>query len=325
MKIDLHNHAFPEAVVDLIDREDVFGLKISGGIITSRHSPEDEFHRSLVDPAAKIATLERSGLEAAVICVDPDLFAYEVELDAAEQMTSAANFGLADYCSRFPDRFRWMAHVPLRYPIRAAEVLEAAVRSGAVGVCIGTALPGKRPDDPEFEPFWAAVERLKTPVFVHPAYNRANDGLKGYHLQNVIGNPLETTIFVERMICTGMLDRHPGVQLILAHGGGFFPYQAGRLRHARTVRPELQSSPADPWQYLRQISIDCLCHDRQALSYLVSRVGVDRVVMGTDLPFDMATPRPMDALLEAVGDRVATQIAEENPAVLFKFDQPRQT
>src|SRR4029077_9264795 len=110
--------------------------------------------------------------------------------------------------------------------------------------------------------------------------NRPNDGLKGYHLQNVIGNPLETTIFVERMIITGMLDRHPGVQLILAHGGGFFPYQAGRLRHARTVRPELQASPSDPWKYLRQISIDCLCHDRQALAYLVSRVGVDRVVMG---------------------------------------------
>jgi aminocarboxymuconate-semialdehyde decarboxylase len=325
VKIDVHNHAFPDAVVDLLDKEDVFGLRIEKGVVTysSRFAPteEYEFDRALSDPQTKIANLERGGLEAAVISVDPDLFLYEVDLEAAEQLTSAANSGLADFCSRYPDRFRWMAHVPMQSPGRAAEILDDAVKAGAVGVSIGTAIADKRPDGAEFEPFWAAAERLGVPVFVHPAYNRPNDGLEGYHLQNVIGNPLETTIFIERMICTGMLSRHPSVRLILAHGGGFFPYQAGRLRHARTVRTELQDSPEDPWSCMRQVYIDTICHDRRSLAFLVSMVGPERVIMGTDHPFDMASATPMASLLGAVDEASARRIAEDNPALLFGFER----
>ena len=319
MKIDVHNHAFPEAVLDLVQRDDVYGLRLEGRIVKSRHSPDEELIKALVEPKLKVSELERVGLDAAVVSVSPDLFAYETDPESGRRMAMASNQGLSDFCKVVPDRLKWMAHVPLQAPALAVEVLDGAVAMGAVGVEIGSAVADRYPDEPEFDPFWSAVERHHLPVFVHPAYNRPHDGLVPFHFQNVMGNPIATTVFVERMICSRTLDRHPGVRLILSHGGGFFPYQVGRLRHARTVRVELENSPDDPWSYIRQIYIDTICHDRQALAYLVSRSGPDRVIMGTDAPFDMATPEPMRALLEAVSPADARQIAEDNPAALFGF------
>jgi aminocarboxymuconate-semialdehyde decarboxylase len=108
------------------------------------------------------------------------------------------------------------------------------------------------------------------------------------------------------------------------HAGGYFPYQAGRLRHARTTRPELADAPTDPWRYLGQLVPDTITHDRDALAYMVGRVGAENVVLGTDLPFDMATPEPWAALVAAVGEDTARVIAEESPARLFGFEWATQ-
>jgi aminocarboxymuconate-semialdehyde decarboxylase len=116
-----------------------------------------------------------------------------------------------------------------------------------------------------------------------------------------------------------VLDRRPGLRVILVHAGGYFPFQAGRLRHARAVRPELAAAPLDPWAYRGQVLTDPITHDRDALRYLVQKMGAENVVMGTDLPFDMATPHPMRALEEAVGAATARRVAEDNPARLFPF------
>ena len=106
---------------------------------------------------------------------------------------------------------------------------------------------------------------------------------------------------------------------MLVHAGGYFPWQAGRLRHARTVRPELADSPADPWSYLGQIRVDPITHDVEALRYLIAHVGAETLVMGTDFPFDMATPEPMAALRAASDEATADRIAGENVAGLYRL------
>ena len=194
--------------------------------------------------------------------------------------------------------------------------------AGAVGVEIGTAVAGRRLDEPEFEPFWSAAERLGIPVTLHPAYGEHNPALDAYYFENVLGFLFETTITIERLIVAGVLDRHPGLRLVLLHGGGYFPYQVGRLRHARTVRPELEDAPADPWSYRDRLHFDIITHDPSALAYLIERAGPDRVVMGTDLPFDMATPDPIGLLEAAASDDAARAIAERNPAALYGFPAP---
>jgi aminocarboxymuconate-semialdehyde decarboxylase len=321
MKIDVHNHAIPETVVDLLRRESIYRVKIDGDRVSGGNHPAFTLLPSFTDPAAKLAELELNGLQAAVISPAPPIFFYEVDQEAAEAICAATNRGLIEYCRHSSDRFRWLAHVPLGFPEIAARALRDAESQGCVGVEIATSIAGRRLDEPRFETFWAEAERLSLPVMIHPAYNQPHPALEPYYLQNVVGNLLETTIAIERLICAGILDRHPSLKILLVHAGGYYPFQAGRLRHARAVRPELSAAPADPWKYRRQIIVDTITHDTAALAYLVARMGVESVVLGTDLPFDMATPQPLQALSGAVDAEAARRIAEENPTGLFRFDE----
>jgi aminocarboxymuconate-semialdehyde decarboxylase len=116
---------------------------------------------------------------------------------------------------------------------------------------------------------------------------------------------------------TGVLDRHPQLRLLLVHAGGYMPWQGGRLRHATTVRAELADSPPDPYAYFDRVFVDTITHDEPALRFLVERVGADNVAMGTDLPFDMATPEPVAALEQAVDADTARRVMEETPRRLF--------
>lgn len=319
MKIDVHNHVIPDAALELLKDDPAYRTRVEGDQVSGGNHINFTLRPSFRDPDAKLAELESRGLDAAVVSAAPPLFFYEVGVEPALAMSRSTNRGLADFCAGRPDRYRWMAHVPMSAPEWAATVLEEAVHEGAVGVEVGTSVSGKRLDESEFEGFWTAAERLGTPVLIHPAYNEPNPALAPYYLQNVIGNQLETTVAIERLICGGVLDRHPQLRVLLVHAGGYFPYQAGRLKHARTVRPELEGAPSDPWAYCGQVLFDTITHDRQALTYLVSRVGAGNVVMGTDLPFDMATPEPVTTLSEAVDRATARLIAEETPARLYRF------
>jgi aminocarboxymuconate-semialdehyde decarboxylase len=320
MKIDTHNHAIPEPALDLLRKEKVYRVTIEGDRVSGGNHVGYPLFPSFFDPSAKLAELERAGLEAAVISAAPPTFYYEVDAEAGEAMCRAVNTGLAELCTHSPDRFRWMAHVPMQAPERAAVVLAEAAGAGCVGVEVASSIAGHRLDEPELTPFWAQADALEMPVMIHPAYNQPHPALEAWYLQNVIGNMLETTIAIERLICAGVLDQHPAVRVLLVHAGGYFPYQAGRLRHARTVRPELSSAPEDPWAYRGQVLADAITHDEEALGYLVAKMGVENVVMGTDLPFDMATPHPMAALTNAVDAETARHIAEDNPARLFRFN-----
>jgi aminocarboxymuconate-semialdehyde decarboxylase len=320
VRIDVHNHAIPERAIELLGRDPVYDAGVTDRVWSGGVHVRFEVVPSFTDPDAKLAELEDSEIEGAVVSAAPPLFYYHVEADAGEAMARAVNTGLAEMAAARPERLRWMATVPLQAPERAAAVLDDAVADGCVGIEIGTAAgPDRRLDDPALEPFWAAAERLRQPVMLHPAYTNPNPSLGDFYLENVIGFPMETTIAIERLICAGTLDDHPDLRLVLLHAGGFFPWQAGRLRHARTVRPELASSPADPWSYVGQVLFDPITHDPDALRYMVARLGAENIVLGTDLPFDMATPRPLDALRAACDEAALTAIAETNPSRLYRF------
>lgn len=317
--IDVHNHAIPSPAVELLRSDPAYRVTVAGGLVSGGNHPPFRLDPAFHDPAAKLAELDAKGIDGAVLSVSPTVFYYELEAAAGEAMAHAVNFGLATMCDHDPNRLSWMAHVPLQDAELSARLLEQAAERGAVGVEVGTSIAGERLDEERFEPFWAAAERLALPVMLHPAYNEAHRGLEPYYLQNSIGNMLETTIAAERLICSGVLDRHPRVKVLLLHSGGYFAYQAGRLRHASTVRPELDE--VDPWSYVGQLWFDTITHDAQALRYLVDRVGAAAVVFGTDLPFDMAPTDPVADVRDALGDEVAMRIGNLNAARLFAIQR----
>jgi aminocarboxymuconate-semialdehyde decarboxylase len=312
----VHNHAVPREAVELLRGGDGYPIRVEGDVIEADRV-RAELTPPFLDPVAKLEQLGGVGLDAAIVSGSPALFAYEADEERGAALSRAVNGGLADFCAHDPTRLRWLAHVPLQAPDAAAELLSDAARAGAVGVHAGTSVAGRPLADAGLDRVWAAAEEHDMTLMLHPAYNNPHPGLDGYHLQNAIGNQLETTVAAERLIVTGVLDRFPGLRVLLVHAGGYVPWQAGRLRHAATVRAELAGAPSDPYAYFGRIAVDTITHDAAALRFLVDRVGPGNVVMGTDLPFDMATPHPVAALAEAVEPETARRIMEETPTGLF--------
>jgi aminocarboxymuconate-semialdehyde decarboxylase len=144
-------------------------------------------------------------------------------------------------------------------------------------------------------PVFAMAERLGAPLFLHPQNAGDVTRLKDYHLWNLIGFPMETATAAARLILSGIFERFPKLNVVLAHGGGFLPYQLGRLDHGYHARAALRERlPNPPSAYLRNIYCDSLVHNDAALRYLLERVGADRVVLGSDYPFDMGTETAAD-------------------------------
>jgi aminocarboxymuconate-semialdehyde decarboxylase len=317
MIIDIHNHALPRRVIELLETEPEFGVTVSDGFVSSGRHADHKLFDSMYDPAAKLAELDARRLDAAALSLAPRLLSYELPLELGEAMAAASNDGLAEMSAAAPERLHWLAQVPLQDPARAAEVLVTAREAGAAGVAIGSWTGEHRLDDLRFDPFWDAVEEADSAVFIHNAYNSKVPSLREFYLGNVIGNLLETTICAERLVAAGTFERHARLRIVLGHAGGFFPWQAGRLRHAGTVRAELREAPEDPWAAVGNLLFDTITHDVQALTYLVSRVGAENVLLGTDLPYDMSSPDPVGALEAAVDPATVALIAEANPARVF--------
>ena len=325
MIVDVHHHAIPRRVLDLFGRDPVYGVTVAGTTWHGGNHVDFEIRPEFTDCDAKLAQLDRLGIDGAIVSGIPPLFYYELPAAAGAAVCAANNEGLAELAAESGGRLWWMGHVPLQDPELAARTTRELAAAGAVGLHVGTSIAGRRLDEPAFEPFWAAAAETGLPVEIHPdfSYDR-HLALAPYYLNNVVGLPLETTLTIERLICAGVLDRHPGLRVVLLHGGGFFPYQAGRLRHARTVRPELADAPTDPWSCFGQVAVDTITHDPAALAYLVDRIGADNVVLGTDLPFDMAPHDPLALVRDGVSEALFDRLTRANPARIYELGGPQR-
>jgi len=316
---DIHNHVVPGSLVPQLRSE--FPVSVVGDVVEAdrvRFKLIPEF----TDPAAKLQRLKAVGLDAAIVSLVPALFCYHAERGEAAHLATIVNDSLAEFCAAEPGRLRWMAQVPLQDPPAVAGVIERAQAAGAVGIEVGTTMAGRPLDHPDFDPLWTAASHLRLPVMLHPAYNAPHPGLEDWYLQNAIGNLLETTIAAERLMFAGHLSRYPSLRVVLLHGGGFVPWQIGRLKHVKAVRPECVDIPGNPDEWLGRFLFDTLTHDAEVLGMLAKRVGPANLVMGTDAPFDMSSPDPVGDLLSVVDEATARQIMEENPVRVFGLGSP---
>jgi aminocarboxymuconate-semialdehyde decarboxylase len=190
---------------------------------------------------------------------------------------------------RNPDRFIGLGSVPLQAPELAAKELRRAMTTlGLRGAMIGTNVNGRNLDDPALAPFWAAAEELGAFLFIHPHGGIFGERLGSYYMKNFVGLPFDTTIAAASLVFGGVLERYPRLKLCLSHGGGYVPYQAGRFQHAYDVRPEAKAHlPNGPGASLGRLYYDTILHSKPALEFLISSAGPDRVLLGSDYPFDM--------------------------------------
>ncbi|QOZ08066.1 amidohydrolase family protein [Bradyrhizobium sp. CCBAU 51765] len=306
MKIDIHSHVIPDRIVSAIAADPKrFRARVEGGGPARKIIHDQGYVYPLFEEFrqtdAKLAAMDRKGIDISVISPAPPMFYYWADADLALEVAGLVNDGVADMVGAKPARLRGMATVPMQHPDAAVAELERVVRAyGFKAVEIGTSIEGAQLAEERFRPLLRRASELNVFVFAHPYYVGAKSGLENYYLTNLIGNPLDTTVMLANLMFSGRLDELPDLKLVLAHGGGFAPYQIGRLVHGHAVRSEANGiSKSSPKDLLKRIYFDSLVFEPKALRYLIDLVGADHVCIGTDAPFDMADADP-GATIEAV-------------------------
>ena len=295
--LDIHTHVLTEETIELIRKEapkvaprmtaidaDSFVLEIAG-------TPYRPFPRGGFDIERRFADMNAAEVDVQVLSATPQSYLYDQDPALALACSIIQNNQIAKLVAAHPDRFLGIATLPMQAPERAAAELRRAVVSlGLRGAMIGSNVVGRNLDDPELEPIWAAASELDVLLLIHPVNVGAADRLRSYYLNNLIGNPLDTTIAAACLVFGGVLERHPKLKVCLVHGGGFVPYQAGRWAHGWQVRPEpkinLKQSP-EPW--IERFYYDTILHSKESLAFLVGSAEPARVLLGSDYPYDMGT------------------------------------
>jgi aminocarboxymuconate-semialdehyde decarboxylase len=255
--------------------------------------------QEFVDVEAIVDSQQQAGVDHTVLCPWVPLLWYGVAPDEALERGRIQNDALAALTRSRPDRVSALGTVPLQDPELAAEELERLMGERALaGVELAASVGGAYLGDERFEVFWAAAERTGALVFIHPTTRGFDVSALGDHyLWNTVGNPMETTVTAAHMVMAGVLERHPGLRVVLAHAGGALLALRGRLRHAHGFQPQARERLSEPVDdSLRRFYYDTITHDGALLRALVDYVGAEHVVLGSDYPFDMADARPADTV-----------------------------
>jgi aminocarboxymuconate-semialdehyde decarboxylase len=294
----VQDHSF-DGMIDIDDTQPVAELRSHppAGVVIEQGLP---IRPQLFDSRLILAEMDRRKLDAAAISPPPQLFSYWTPPEVGTRIACAVNNGLAEMRRAHPDRFLPLASLPLQEGAAAARELERACGElGLNGAALCTHVNGVDLDMAGLDPVFAVAQRLDVPLFLHPQNSGDLRRLQHYHLWNLIGFMMETATAGARLLMSGEFQKYPRLKVVLGHGGGFLPYQLGRLDHGYRVRSELNAMlPKPPTAYLGNIYCDSLTHDHRALQFLIDRIGADHVVLGCDYPFDMGCDAPVDMVRE---------------------------
>jgi aminocarboxymuconate-semialdehyde decarboxylase len=249
------------------------------------------------DVAAMLEQAAAAGIGHLLLSPWINLVPVDAGLPEARLICQVQNDALAAAAAAHPGRVSAVGAVALQDPVLAGRQLtELVAIPGMCGAEIPSSVGGRYLGDDFFGPFWEAAEASGALVFIHPSTRGFGvPALDGYYLWNSVGNPLETAVAAAHMAVAGVLERHPGLRVLLAHGGGALPAVRGRLRRAFAVRGEARAgTTAGPDESLRRFYYDTVTHDRDLLVGLIRYAGAGQVVLGSDRPFDMGTDHPLD-------------------------------
>lgn len=307
MPIDMHAHFVPPRVLAVLEHDaSPYGVHLrdaAGGgrcVHFTYGLTLRPFFARLLDLEERWQIMAQEGVDRQILSVWADLFGYGMPADAGARWHRLLNDSLFEVVQQHPQRLSALASVPLQDAQRAARELEYGIRQGgAVGGVIAASVDGTNLGEAPLDEFWAAVTELDVPLFIHPTEPVLAPRTRQHGMQQVIQYIYDTTATVGSLIFSGVLDRFPTLTLILSHGGGFFPYQIGRFdRVYRNL--EAPTVPAQtPSAYRRRFFYDTILHEAAALHYLRELVGSDRLLLGTDYPFPVDEPAPVQMLAQA--------------------------
>jgi aminocarboxymuconate-semialdehyde decarboxylase len=266
----------------------------------------------------RLADMDRLGVDVQALSPNPGQYYYFAPPELGRELARTINDSIAEAVAAAPERLVGIGTVPFQDVGMAIAEMHRAVRDcGMRGIEIGTNVDGRDLASKEFRPFFAAAEEMGILLFLHPLGFTQGERLSDHYLNNLIGNPLESTIAISHLIFGGVLDAHPGLKICVAHGGGYLPAYRGRMDHAFRAREDCRLHIArEPSTYLNQLWFDSLVFDPAQLKFLVETYGPDRICMGSDYPFDMAEPDPV-GFLDHLDEPARANILGANAAALL--------
>jgi aminocarboxymuconate-semialdehyde decarboxylase len=318
--VDVHTHGLPRDLPN-------FGRRFGGswpelvetGPCTADILLGGRHFRSITDqcwdPARRLADMDADGVSLQVISPIPITVSYGLDADAVADLSRVQNEWIAGVARDQPARFAGLGTVPLQDPERAAQMVVDIVGDLKLsGVEIGSNVGGRNLDDPALDPFFTACEETGALIFVHPYNMLGADRLRAHGLAHSIGMGAETAAAAASLVLGGVLDRHPRLKILLAHGGGAFLAMLPRIDRIWECVPDVAGASGRPSSYVDRFYYDSLVFEPAAVAALIARVGADRVAVGTDYPFVIAE-RPAGAALfaadlpKSVTDSVASGTA----------------
>jgi len=341
-RIDIHSHIIPPAILGKAGRhgpnitfDDDGTMVIEAGLYRlrgetvagekealriGRKAQQEHLVAALGDPLLRLAELDEKDIDVMGVTIPPLFYFYTIETDLACAFHAAANDGLADYCSVAPKRFFFMATLPLQDIDASIAEVRRSVARGARGVNIGGRdLAGKELYSEEMWPLYAELERLELPIFIHPYPTEIDGRPIDRYTGLILDYPFECAKAVNNLILGGVFDDFPGLKVYVSHGGGFVPYQFGRIETFAPLKKNVRAQKP-PREYLKNFYFDTLIHEPAARKYLVDWMGADNLVVG-DNHGGMDSADGF-AFVDELGldATAADKIKGHNARVLFKLD-----
>ena len=267
-------------------------------------------------PEERLADMDSLGVDVHVVSPYVGFYNYHLDAAVAVATSRATNDEISGMARTWPQRFAGLGTLPMQDVGAAVVELERCmVNLGLKGVEINDHVNGRTLDEPEFRPFWKAAEQMGALIFFHQGGETlVSSRTKRYHLPNSIGNLVDRAVTFATLVSGGVMDDCPNLKICLGHGGGYTCYGIGRMDHGWQVRSEARAHISKPPSaYLRRFYYDCIVYTEPALRFLIDTVGVDRVVFGTDWPYDMALDWPVSWILA-----METLSQDEKEAILWK-------
>jgi aminocarboxymuconate-semialdehyde decarboxylase len=300
MTFDVHAHVIvPEITGDEPWRPRVFRDGDGSQVVELGGKQIRAAIAEFVDIGGILAAQDEAGVDRVLLCPWVPLLYYDAEPEEGLHRARIQNEALAGLVRDHPGRVAALGAAPLQDPELAAAELRSLMEGGVLrGVEVAASVRGVFLGDDRFEPFWEAAEAAGALVFVHPT-TRGFDSpaFQDHYLWNTVANPLETASTAAHMVVAGVMERHPDLRVLLAHGGGALLAVRGRMRHAHGFQPQARSRLSEsPEDSIRRFHFDTLTHDDALLRALIDYAGPDRVLLGSDYPFDMGDARHVDTV-----------------------------
>jgi aminocarboxymuconate-semialdehyde decarboxylase len=300
--IDIHAHYYPQAYLDLFNTEGrrfnaEFRMTEQGFYFSTADESDGPLPAKFIDLKQRLADMDAQGVAVhALSLTDP--MVYWADGEVSHKLSMAWNDGAVAAHQANPDRFVVLATLPMLDPDRAIDELNRASKlPGVRGVYMGTNINNHDLDDPLFEPIFTRIEALGLPVFLHPlAPIVGGKRVDVYFMNRLVAYPFDTTIAACHLIFGGVMDRHPKLQVTLPHAGGVLPILIGRLDHGWNVIPAAKQCALTPSAYLHRFTYDTISHSKPIMEFIISQVGVERIMMGSDYCFRVGYDRPVEVV-----------------------------